>query len=64
MDATLSVKRPTFVRDTIQVHCEVIEQLPASKPGRGLVRTRNSVLNQRGETVLVYDPLRLVRMRD
>jgi hypothetical protein len=45
MDATLSVKRPTFVRDTIQVHCEVIEQLPASKPGRGLVRTRNSVLN-------------------
>lgn len=61
--ATLDVKGPTRVGDTIHVACEVVERRATSKPGRGLVRTRNSVTNQRGEVVLVYDPLRLVRMR-
>ena len=30
---------------------------------RGLVRTRNEVINQRGETVLVYTPLRIMASR-
>jgi acyl dehydratase len=42
----------------------VIEQRPASKGGRGLVRTRNSIINQKGETVLVYAPLRLMAGRE
>lgn len=56
-------RRRTWVGDTIHVQCEVIERRTSSKAGRGLVRTRNSVVNQRGETVLIYEPLRLMRMR-
>jgi acyl dehydratase len=61
LGATLDVKRPTVVGDTIHVEGEVIESRPASSGHRGLVRTRNEVVNQRGEVVLVYDPLRLVK---
>ncbi len=57
----LDIKAPTFAGDTIQVDIEVIEQRASSKPGRGLVRTRNTVLNQRGETVLVYTPMRMMK---
>jgi len=60
----LDVKGPTFAGDTIHVEIEVIEQRPASKGGRGLVRTRNTVVNQKGETVLVFTPLRLMAGRD
>lgn len=56
----LEVKGPTFAGDTIHVEIEVIEQRAASKGGRGLVRTRNTVINQKGETVLVFTPLRLM----
>jgi acyl dehydratase len=63
LGAELDVKRPTVVGDTIHVAGEVIESRPASSGHRGLVRTRNEVLNQRGEVVLVYTPLRLVKGR-
>ena len=59
----LEVKAPTFAGDTIHAEIEVIEQRAASKGGRGLVRTRNLVVNQKGETVLVYTPLRLMAGR-
>ncbi len=57
----IDVKKPTVVGDTIHVEVEVIESRPTSSGNRGIVRTRNRVVNQRGETVLVYTPLRLVR---
>ena len=60
----MDVKGPTFAGDTIHVEIEVIEQRPASKGGRGLVRTRNSIINQKGDTVLVYTPLRLMVGRE
>ncbi len=61
---TLNISAPTFVNDTIHVECEVTEVRPTSKdPTRGLVRTMNLVKNQRGETVLTYDPLRMMRGR-
>ena len=63
LHAELNVKGPTFVGDTIHVECEVIEARPTSKPGRGLVRTSNRVVNQRGETVLAYNPLRMLKGR-
>lgn len=56
----LTVKAPVLQGDTIHVELEVIEQRAAAKLGRGLVRTRNSVVNQRGELVMVYTPLRLM----
>jgi acyl dehydratase len=60
----LEVKRPTFAGDTIHVDCEVLESRATSKPGRGIVKTRNTVLNQAGEPVMVYTPSRLVKGRD
>ncbi|MDB5818150.1 MAG: acyl dehydratase [Rhizobacter sp.] len=64
LNVDMDVKAPMRLGDTVHVHCEVIESRPTSKPGRGLVRTRNTVRNQHGDTVLVYRPLRLVRCRD
>ena len=63
LNAELDMAGPTFVGDTIQVRCEVIEQRATSKPDRGLVRTRNTVVNQHGVPVLVYTPLRMMRRR-
>ncbi len=59
------IKGPSFVGDTIHVEITVMESRPTSKdPHRGLVKTRNSVINQKGETVLVYTPLRLQTGRE
>ena len=59
----LDIKGPVVVNDTIHVEVEVTEQRAASKGDRGLVRTRNEVKNQGGETVMVYSPLRLMKGR-
>lgn len=63
LNATLDVKGPTVVGDTIHVEGEVTEHRLTSKGDRGLVRFANKVMNQRGETVLEYNPLRLLRRR-
>ena len=41
----------------------MVELRPASKGERGLVRFANQVVNQRGETVLAYNPLRLLKRK-
>lgn len=61
LNCTLDVKGPTVVGDTLHVECEVIEHRLASKGDRGLVRFANKVLNQRGDVVLEYNPLRLLK---
>ncbi|HVR53904.1 MAG TPA: MaoC family dehydratase N-terminal domain-containing protein [Pseudorhodoferax sp.] len=63
LHAEIDMQAPTLVGDTLCVDCEVVEQRASSKPDRGLVRTRNTVLNQHGRPVLVYTPLRLMRRR-
>ncbi|MBL8385041.1 MAG: MaoC family dehydratase N-terminal domain-containing protein [Burkholderiales bacterium] len=63
LDSGLSIKGPTCVGDTIHVEVEVTEMRPTSKPGRGLIRTRNRVMNQHGAVVQEYTPLRLLAMR-
>lgn len=62
LNAEIDIKGPVFVGDTVHVEMEVIESRASSK-GRGLVRTRNEVKNQKGELVLLYNPLRLMRGR-
>ena len=64
LNMELDVKGPTFVNDTLHVEVEVIEVRQTSKGNRGLVRTRNEVKNQNGETVIVYTPLRMVAGRE
>ena len=62
LNAEIDVKGPVLAGDTIHVEVEVTDVRATSKnDGRGLVRTRNEVKNQRGETVLIYTPLRLVK---
>jgi acyl dehydratase len=63
LNMQLDVQGPVLQGDTIHVEIEIIEVRPTSKGGRGLVRTRNAIVNQRGETVIVYAPLRLMEGR-
>jgi len=63
LNATLDVKAPTRIGDTIHVEAEVTEHRLASKGDRGLVRFANKVRNQRGEIVLEYNPLRLLKRK-
>ena len=64
LNMELNVEGPVLAGDTIHVECEVIESRPASKGNRGLVRTLNQVVNQRGEVVITYSPLRMMKGRD
>ncbi len=64
MGMQLDVKAPVYVGDTLSVDVEITESRPSRKPGRGVVTSRNRVRNQRGEEVLVYTPVRLIRARD
>ncbi len=60
LSMNFEVLGPTFVGDTVHVQVEVLESRATSKtPERGLVRTRNDIVNQRGETVITYEPLRM-----
>jgi hypothetical protein len=61
LNATLDIKGPTYVGDTLHVECEVAEHRLTSKGDRGLVRFRNQVITQNREVVLEYNPLRLLK---
>jgi acyl dehydratase len=64
LNMELNVEGPTFAGDTIHVECEVVEsRRSASRPNRGLVRTRNRVVKQDGNIALTYTPLRMVKAR-
>jgi acyl dehydratase len=63
LDAELKMLAPTIAGDTVRVECEVIEARATRHSNRGLVRTFNQVINQRGETVMTYNPLRMIRRR-
>ena len=63
LNATLDVKGPSVVGDTLHVEAEVTEARLTSKGDRGLVRFANRVVNQRGETVLEYNPLRMLKRK-
>jgi len=52
---------PVKVGDTIEVEIEVLETKEVPSRGGGIVRFRQRVRNQRGETVMEYDVARLIR---
>ncbi len=64
LECDLRILRPTLAGDTLHVQAEVVEARATSKPGRGLMRTFNRVVNQRGEVVATYNPMRMVKGRD
>jgi monoamine oxidase len=54
--------RPVFIGDTIQTRVTVIDKADdPKKPEYGRVTERCEVINQRGETVLVSDHIRMVQ---
>jgi acyl dehydratase len=64
LHAELDVRGPVYVGDTLEVVVEITESRLSSRAGRGVVTSRNTVVNERREEVLVYTPIRLVRGRD
>jgi len=65
LNMELNIVNPAFAGDTIHVECEVVEaRRSKSRPGRGLIRTKNKVVNQNGQVVLTYTPLRMIKCRD
>ena len=52
---------PVKVGDTIQVEIEVLDAKPVPQRGGGIVRYRQLVKNQRGETIMEYEVARLIR---
>jgi acyl dehydratase len=64
MHMEFDIKGPTYVGDTLHVVVETTEARPSSKPGRGVVTSRCSIRNQRGEEIAVYTPVRLIRGND
>lgn len=65
LNMELTVHQPVFAGDTLHVECEVIESRASkSRPGRALVRTANRVINQHGNVVLTYTPLRMVKCKN
>jgi len=64
LNMELDVHGPVLQGDTIHVEIEVTEARAAKKGERGLVRTQNRIVNQRGETVITYTPLRLMAGRE
>ncbi|WP_419854800.1 MaoC family dehydratase [Candidatus Poriferisodalis sp.] len=63
LGATVEVKGPTFVGDTLQVVAEVTAARLTSRGDRGIVTTRNEVFNQHGNLVMVYSPTRMILCR-
>jgi acyl dehydratase len=63
LECEFKVLKPVSAGDTIHVECEVISIRPTSKGNRGIVRTMNKVVNQRGEVVITYNPLRMMKGR-
>ncbi|MEH6404142.1 MAG: MaoC family dehydratase [Sneathiella sp.] len=64
LNMELNMEGPVFAGDTLHVECEVIEARLTSKPGRGLVRTRNKIVKQDGTVAVIYTPLRMVKCKD
>jgi acyl dehydratase len=59
----LKMKAPVKVGDTIRVEVEITEKRETSKPDRGVVTSKQTVRNQRGETVVEYTVSRFIRRR-
>lgn len=63
LECDLRILKPTLAGDTLHVCVEVVEARATSKPGYGLLRTMNRVVNQRDDVVATYNPLRMVKGR-
>ncbi len=63
LEVEKKVLKPVFAGDTVHAEVEVTAVRPTSKGNRGIVTTRNDVLNQRGEMVITYRAVRMMAGR-
>lgn len=64
LESNIRVLGPTQVGDTIHVEVEVLHVRPTSKGNRGIVKTRNDIVNQHGETIATYEAVRMMAGRE
>lgn len=65
LNMEIDIHKPAFAGDTVHVEVEIVESRRSrSRPGRALVRSRNRIVNQHGEVVQTYTPLRMVKCRN
>jgi len=55
---------PVFIGDTVRAETEIVELRPTSKPDRGVMTQRVSVLNQDGTVVQQGELVALLRRRE
>ena len=63
LDLNKKVLAPVIAGDTLHLEVEVLEARMTSKGGRGIVKARHDIVNQRGETVITYEATRMVLAR-
>ena len=63
LEVEKKVLKPVFAGDTVHAEVEVVAVRGTSKGNRGIVTTRNDVLNQHGETVITYRAVRMMAGR-
>lgn len=64
LEMDFKVHGPTVAGDTVHCVVEVIEaRRSKSRPDKGIVKTRNRIINQRGDLVIEYTPSRMVHAR-
>jgi 3-hydroxybutyryl-CoA dehydratase len=63
LEMSKKVLAPVVAGDTLHLEVEVLDARPTSKGGRGIVKARHDIVNQRSETVITYDATRMVLAR-
>ncbi len=63
LEVEKKILKPVFAGDTVHAEVEVTAVRPTSKGNRGIVTTRNDIVNQRGETVITYRAVRMMAGR-
>jgi 3-hydroxybutyryl-CoA dehydratase len=63
LEMSKKVLAPVVAGDTLHLEVEVLEARPTSKGGRGIVKARHDIVNQKGDTVITYDATRMVLAR-
>lgn len=61
LEYRMTMKKPVFVGDTLQVRITFESKKETSKPDRGIVTTRHGIVNQRDEEVGVFFATRMVK---
>ena len=63
VDWHITLPRPVRAGDTLQTRFTVADKRSSSKPDRGVVKTKQELLNQHGEPVLVCEAVIVVATR-